>query len=245
MINESKKNPFHQKLITISILSVLIVIFIILCTLTLTGVFSGFENSVYEFLYNLINPVLTGFARVLTFVGFFPILIGVGLLLEVIPKTRHKLGFQAALAAGAGYLINYIFKVIFQRPRPVINQIINSSGLSFPSGHSAAAGAFFATIIIFIILNIKDKRVSIPTIILCAIMPLVVALSRVYLGVHYITDTITGIVLGTIVAMLISLILWPLLKRKLTKFTALHIFLFGQTKNTIMPAEDTEEKTDN
>jgi len=199
-----------------------------------------FENAVYDFLYNLINPVLTGFARVITFAGFFPLLIGTGLLLEVIPKTRHKFGFQAALSAGAGYLINYIFKVIFQRPRPTFNQIVASTGFSFPSGHSAAAAAFFAAIIIYIIFNIKDKRVSIPTIILCALMPIIVALSRIYLGVHYVTDTITGIVLGTIIAILISIILWTILNRKMTKFQRLHKFLFGQQKNISKPAEQSD-----
>ena len=121
MINESKKSSRSQKLITMSVISALIVIFIMLCTLTLMGVLSGFENAVYASLYNMINPVLTGFARVLTFVGFFPLLIGVGLLLELIPKVRHKVGFQAALAAALGYTINYIFKVIFQRPRSEIS----------------------------------------------------------------------------------------------------------------------------
>jgi len=237
--DENKQAANKQKTIAISvILSVLIVFFIVLCSLTLTGVLSGFEDSVYNSLAELMNPVLTGFARVLTFAGFFPILIVAGLLLEVIYKTRHKFGFQTALAAGAGYLINYIFKVIFRRPRPEINQIVNSTGLSFPTGHSDAAGAFFATIIIYIILNVRDKRISIPVIILCALVPMIVALSRVYLGVHYITDTITGIVLGTIIAILINLILWPLFNRKLTKFTRVHKFLFGKSKDAPTPIED-------
>ena len=235
--NENKPTNSKQKTIVISVLlSVLIVFFVVLCVLTLTGALGGFENAVYNFLVGAKNPVLTGFVRVFTFAGFFPLLIGVGLVLELIPRTRHKFGFQAVLAAGVGYLINYIFKVIFQRPRPILNQIITATGFSFPSGHSAAAGAFFVTIIIYIIFNAKDRRISIPAIVLCTLMPIVVALSRVYLGVHYVTDTITGIVLGTIIAIIISLVLWALLNRKLTRFPKVHRLLFGKSYEIIPSA---------
>jgi len=226
VIDLNKFKLKSKRIILVSTLCALTAVFAVLCALTAT--LAAFEEAAFIFLQSRANTFFTTLARILTFAGFFPLLIGIDLVIEVIPPSRHKFGFMSAFAAGAGYTINHIFKVIFQRPRPSVNQMVNSTGLSFPSGHSAAAAAFFVVILIYVVVNVKDKSISIPSIILCVAMPIIVAISRVYLGVHYITDTVAGLVLGTIIALLVGLVLWLLLKRKLNKFVRVHSFLFGK-----------------
>jgi len=223
-----RENKYANKWVIVGALSILTIAFAVFCILTLTGVFSNLDATVHNRFANWVNPLLTTFARVFTFAGFFPLLIVVGLLIELVNATRHKIGFQLSLAAGLGYTINHLFKLMFQRPRPDLAHMVTPTGLSFPSGHSTAAAAFFVSIIIFVIFNVKDATIYLPAIVVCVVMPFVVAFCRVYLGVHYMSDTITGIFLGTIVAIFVNLILWPLLNRKLKRFKRVHKFLFGK-----------------
>ncbi|MEE8132374.1 MAG: phosphatase PAP2 family protein, partial [Nitrososphaerales archaeon] len=75
---------------------------------------------------------------------------------------------------------------------------------SFPSGHASRSAAF-ALIVSFMIRN--RNVLGIPAGMLMWIFPIAVAFSRVYIGAHYPTDVIAGVVLGLIVANAVSRIL--------------------------------------
>ncbi len=89
------------------------------------------------------------------------------------------------LAAG---LLVFILKIIIQRPRPLIN-LIETSSFSFPSGHTTI---MFALLPIFYS-NFKEYKYTWLTI------SLLVALSRIYLGVHHLSDIIGGMLIGILV----------------------------------------------
>lgn len=73
-----------------------------------------------------------------------------------------------------------------------IQNFRNVSGYSFPSGHSTNAAAVYGgTAIAF-----HDKKRKWLTVV-CVAMPLLVALSRNYVGAHYPSDVIVGLALGT------------------------------------------------
>ena len=124
-------------------------------------------------------------------------------LLAIYPKTR-KIGFGMGFAMALGLLIcNIILKPLVGRMRPydfqelyngvTIKLLIDGlSDNSFPSGHTIAA--FEACIALLC----GNKKLGVPAV----IMAFLVAFSRLYLYVHYPTDVIASIVLGSILAVI-------------------------------------------
>ena len=85
---------------------------------------------------------------------------------------------------------------IVSRPRPDVPTLEDVSvGTSFPSGHAAAAAAY-AAVAIVIFERTRNRGIRAATIALAVAIPLVVGVSRMYRGVHYLTDVVAGIGLG-------------------------------------------------
>lgn len=119
--------------------------------------------------------------------------IAVSIVLALIPKTR-KCGLTMMAAMGITFLLGNVFlKNLIARPRPcavdmsVILLIPHPSEYSFPSGHSANGFAAAATIFSYY------HKAGI----LALMVSSVIAFSRLYLFVHYPTDILGGILLGT------------------------------------------------
>ena len=90
-----------------------------------------------------------------------------------------------------------ILKSIFKRPRPNINRLVNEKGFSYPSGHTMTATCFYSFIIFLIIISPLMLTVKIVLITLLCILMLLVGYTRVYLGVHYLSDVIGAYLFGT------------------------------------------------
>lgn len=124
--------------------------------------------------------------------------IGVAVVLLCIPKTR-KTGISMAVALLLGLLVGNLFlKNVVARMRPYdVNTgiellIARLSDYSFPSGHTLASfeGA--------VVLMIRDRRLGIPALVIAVL----IAFSRLYLYVHYPSDVLAGMLLGTAFAFL-------------------------------------------
>ena len=157
------------------------------------------------------TDMLTPFMKSVTFLGnggwfwivlcvlliWFWILCAVVLL--AVPKTR-KTGYAAALSLIFGAIVtNLLLKNIVARPRPfaeieaLIPMITKPKDFSFPSGHTTASFA-----VALVMLRMLPKKFGIPAVVLAAL----VAFSRLYLGVHYPTDVLTGFVIALVGSML-------------------------------------------
>lgn len=137
--------------------------------------------------------------------GFFAIWvlpIGVAIVLLIVRRPWGALYFILVSAASAGVV--QLLKQLFGRPRPEDIMVISDFG-SFPSGHTANA----ATIAVALAIIVPRAWVIIAGIAYTVLM----AISRTYLGAHWFTDTVAGILVGAGVA----LVIWAFLARPLER----------------------------
>ena len=85
---------------------------------------------------------------------------------------------------------------IVRRERPHIEQLDSAPTFSWPSGHIAASVVFYVGIATVVFWNTKNKLSRAVFATIAVVVPLTVIFCRLYLGMHYITDAIGGVVLG-------------------------------------------------
>jgi undecaprenyl-diphosphatase len=142
------------------------------------------------------SPWLTDVMRVVTIAGNASTLTVATIAILVVlatQKSRRRLyAFLATMTGGP--LLNTLLKTHYQRPRPTaFPHLVDAGGFSFPSGHSMGSMLFFGILAYVVYFTIeKHVRWRIPAVIGCALLVLVVGLSRVYLGVHYLSDVVAG-----------------------------------------------------
>ena len=146
------------------------------------------------------NPILDNLMIFITSLGNGGMIWIVATIALLIPKKTRKAGIMSAAALLGSLIINNnIVKNIVQRPRPFVTftdlQIIipTPSEFSFPSGHTsssfAAAAVFYRHL---------PKKIGLPSVILAGM----IGFSRLYVGVHYPTDVIAGVLMGILLSYL-------------------------------------------
>jgi undecaprenyl-diphosphatase len=175
--------------------------------------------------------------------GILFLLVGLGLALF---KRTRKTGGTILIAVALGFLAtNIVLKNIIERTRPFGDissdfykwwldaGATHESGYSFPSGHTTATTAF--AVAIFLTTN---KKYSWPVLTL----PLLMASSRIYLMVHYFTDCVGGLIVGTTVAILAYIIIKLIYKSKWKFFVWIREFNVFKPKQKIeIPANTTTQ----
>ena len=116
-----------------------------------------------------------------------------------------------------------ILKNIFKRERPNINRLVDEKGYSYPSGHTMTATIFFGFIIFLIMISNLVLPLKWILTILLALLIILVGYTRVYLGVHYLSDIIGAILFLILVEYDIIMlqkgdVVWPKEKKKLCHF---------------------------
>jgi membrane-associated phospholipid phosphatase len=89
--------------------------------------------------------------------------------------------------------------LFIDRPRPRVPHLDEAPPTSsFPSGHTAAAVCFYGSIAAIVLWHSRNRWISVVAIAVCAAVPLLIAGSRVYRGMHYPTDVLAGMLLGAV-----------------------------------------------
>lgn len=138
-------------------------------------------------------------AQVLTFFGSHLFLIPATILVALALRSRGH-SISALLFTGSvvgGFALNSLLKITFHRARPDLWQaLVAEHTYSFPSGHAAMSTVFFGGLAAVALHLSKRPAVRIAAIVLAAVAAVTVAATRVYLGAHWTTDVVAGMLVG-------------------------------------------------
>lgn len=113
--------------------------------------------------------------------------------------TRHKHSAVLLLVStGVGIILNNVLKLAFDRERPQVfdwgTDVFTSS---FPSGHAMSAAIVYVTVAYLAARLQRSRSARWATLFAALVLVVLIAASRVFLGVHYPSDVLAGVVLGT------------------------------------------------
>ena len=153
------------------------------------------DRRVLEALHAAREPWLDAFFAAFTWLGSIALLLPASVALGWAWRgrgDRHSV-WRLPLAVGGAWLFAHAGKLLVTRPRPDLHApvIAMPADLSFPSSHAMVAAAFAVALALSL-----RPRPSPAVVAAAALAALVVALSRLYLQVHYPSDVAAGAVAG-------------------------------------------------
>lgn len=167
--------------------------FILIATAVLFKATMREDLLLYYLLISIKNNILLSVATLLSFLGSIKGLIVVSFFLVFILKSNKQRIFLFLDLIGSGLIIN-ITKNIFLRERPIIGQNLLAD-YSFPSGHTFIAISFYG-FLLYLVMKDKESNYKKLKIGILLFLIITIPLSRLILGVHYLTDILGGITLG-------------------------------------------------
>jgi membrane-associated phospholipid phosphatase len=112
-------------------------------------------------------------------------------------KGAHDWLLALAVAVPGGMLLNVLMKYTFQRSRPRFDEpLLQLSTYSFPSGHTAAATLLYGLLACYLFRQVHSWGGRIAIAVAACAMVALVGLSRMYLGVHYLSDVLAAVAEG-------------------------------------------------
>lgn len=159
----------------------------------------NFDFYTIQAIQNHISPFNTSLMISATQLGSPVIMVLFSVLLQLLLLKNKK--YELAIWSLATFvigavIINPFLKILIARPRPTFHRIVHESGYSYPSGHVIAATLFYGMLAIMAIFYFKKIYTQIAVIFIAGILVTLVMVSRIYLGVHYPSDVIAGVLLG-------------------------------------------------
>jgi undecaprenyl-diphosphatase len=180
---------------------VCLVLFIGLTAAVQAGIADNWDRTLMLALAAAREPWLTWCMRLLSVAGSGLIEIPLALLLifGLAVRKRKVEAWWYTAAALSGWALYALAKLAVHRPRPhVIPRLMHGGGwYSYPSGHSMLAPIIFGLGIIVWAAPWPSPALRRAALAVAALLALGIGFSRVYVGVHYPSDVVGGLLLGT------------------------------------------------
>jgi undecaprenyl-diphosphatase len=139
-----------------------------------------------------------GFTRAMLFVTHWNGIVGASIMGALLAlwfwrRRAHYWLIVCLIAVPGGMLLNVALKHVFRRARPSFDDpLLSLVTYSFPSGHTAAATVFYGLLACYLVRRPRSWRARALAVAGAVAMVMLVALSRMYLGVHYLSDVLAA-----------------------------------------------------
>jgi len=196
--NKNKEDRKDSKIVLSLVFLVLFLFLMNLVTLN-NRIINSIDSSAENYSTSIRNGFLTSFMKIITDLGDWKIIFVLTAIIAAFLLYRKKLKhlFVLILSVVAGEGIIWTIKNLVERARPdVVNALVYESSYSFPSGHAFISLSFYALIMYFVYKSSESKTIKTITVIASLLIVFLIGVSRVYLGVHWISDVVAGSFLG-------------------------------------------------
>lgn len=173
----------------------------------------AFDQSVLRSINEHSSDGLNAFFLIVTeFGGVTAVtIVSIVLFCYLLYKNKRYGALLVAAGVGGAAAINYLAKITFERTRPDLwQQLITETTYSFPSGHSAGSSAL-AVCVVALLWRTKWR---IPAVCIASVYIIVIGFSRMYLGVHYMTDVIAGWIVGITWVLIVASLIYARKNRR-------------------------------
>lgn len=160
---------------------------------------TGYDQRLADWLHGHATETLTDVFQVITWVGNFSTLLVVTLLAAGILWRRGERTDAAfvVLALAGAQVLSTGTKLGFQRDRPFFpDPLSTESTYSFPSGHSLVSLAVYGSIALVLARRLRTRSRRIALLAAAGALVSAIGFSRLYLGVHFLTDVLAGFAAG-------------------------------------------------
>jgi membrane-associated phospholipid phosphatase len=159
------------------------------------------DLDVAAWLHARATPTLTSFMLFVSDLGAPMTVLAMCSVLAIFllwKRARYRL-LLLVLAVPGGALINVIVKQLVHRHRPIFDDPIETLlSYSFPSGHAMGSTVFYGALAAIVVWQVRDWRVSALVTTVAALLIAMICFSRMYLGVHYLSDVTAGVLEGIV-----------------------------------------------
>ena len=195
------KKIIKENYIYIITIILMIITFSIIMRSSLHDKIILFDYEVFDFLRSISNTYLTFIFNILTNLGDYYIPITIIVCSFLFGKNKWYFYLLSGGYAFSG-IITFISKYAALRPRPIDALIAIPKSYSFPSGHTLTSLCFYC-LLCYLLTTKCSKKVKLISFTLVTSLVCLIAMSRIYLGVHYFSDVFGGYLIGIPCLMLI------------------------------------------
>jgi membrane protein DedA with SNARE-associated domain/membrane-associated phospholipid phosphatase len=158
-----------------------------------------FDRALDDYLHARATRPLTTFFLIVTALGSIEAIVLLGVVVAAILAWGRRwlfLGSWLAAVAGSAVL-NHLLKGLFDRPRPYFEHpLLIETSYSFPSGHAMESFVVYGMLAYFAVLGLRSWKARVAVVFGAALLVMLIGFSRLYLGVHYISDVLAGYAAG-------------------------------------------------
>jgi undecaprenyl-diphosphatase len=149
------------------------------------------------FLHSIASPGLTAVMSAFTEMGSSLVIVPIFIVAVawLLRKRRYGAVLFLGVASGGALLIDVTMKLFFQRARPQVDWAKVLTDYSFPSGHTMNGFVFYVALAL-LAWSVFGRRTGLIAMTVAVLLALAIGVSRIYLGYHFLTDVVGGLLAG-------------------------------------------------